>query len=179
MTYLCDILFRLVDPKDAPDLLCGVPGQIKFKSYSRCSKEVKFIWKTIYNELRYYCCVSVVAFQRILPQISLPIHYRMTRSMTSQITSVSIICATICSGLDERKQQMSASLAFVRGIHPWFPTQRASNTEKIPIWWRHNVQIISFVRILTELLATDQVPSHHHNTCWPHPPAFCHGQSKY
>ena len=38
-------------------------------------------------------------------------------TMTSQITSVSIICSTGCTGADQRKHQSSASLAFVRGIH--------------------------------------------------------------
>ena len=35
-----------------------------------------------------------------------------------QITGISIVCSTICSGADHRKHQSSASLAFVRGIHP-------------------------------------------------------------
>ena len=36
--------------------------------------------------------------------------------MAYQITAVSIVCSTVCSGADQRKQQSSASLAFVRGI---------------------------------------------------------------
>ena len=39
------------------------------------------------------------------------------RAMASQITGVSIIYSTVCSGVDQRKHQSSASLAFVRGIH--------------------------------------------------------------
>ena len=39
--------------------------------------------------------------------------------MTSQITSISIVHLTVCSGADQRKHQSSASLAFVRGIHWW------------------------------------------------------------
>ena len=39
--------------------------------------------------------------------------------MASQITSVSIVCTTVCSGADQRKHQSSASQAFVRGIHRW------------------------------------------------------------
>ena len=38
-------------------------------------------------------------------------------TMASQITSVSIVYSTVCSGADQRKHQSSASLAFVRGIH--------------------------------------------------------------
>ena len=35
----------------------------------------------------------------------------------SQITNVSIVHLTVCSGADQRKHQSSASLAFVGGIH--------------------------------------------------------------
>ena len=38
-------------------------------------------------------------------------------AMASQITSVSIVYSTVCSGSEQRKHQSSASLAFVRGIH--------------------------------------------------------------
>ena len=37
--------------------------------------------------------------------------------MASQITSISFVCSTVCSGADQRKYQSSMSLAFVRGIH--------------------------------------------------------------
>ena len=40
-------------------------------------------------------------------------------AVESQITSILIVCSTICSGADQRKHQSSASLAFVRGIHWW------------------------------------------------------------
>ena len=40
-------------------------------------------------------------------------------TMASQITSVSIVCASVCSGADQRQHQSSTSLAFVRGIHRW------------------------------------------------------------
>ena len=48
-------------------------------------------------------------------------HYKdvIMRAMVSQITGVSIVCWTVCSGADQRKHQSSASLAFVRGIHRW------------------------------------------------------------
>ena len=39
--------------------------------------------------------------------------------MASQITGVSIICATVCSGADQRKHQSPASHALVGGIHRW------------------------------------------------------------
>ena len=37
--------------------------------------------------------------------------------MASQITSLTIVYLTVCSGADKIKHQSSASLAFVRGIH--------------------------------------------------------------
>ena len=39
--------------------------------------------------------------------------------MASQITGISIFYLTVCSGADERKHQISASLGFVRRIHRW------------------------------------------------------------
>ena len=43
----------------------------------------------------------------------------MMNSRASQITGVSIVSSTVCSGADQRKHQSSASLAYVRGIHRW------------------------------------------------------------
>ena len=40
-------------------------------------------------------------------------------AMAYQITGVSIVYSTVCSGANERKHQRSASLAFVWGIHRW------------------------------------------------------------
>ena len=41
--------------------------------------------------------------------------------MASQITSLTIVYSTVYSGSDQRKQQSSTSLAFVRGINWWIP----------------------------------------------------------
>ena len=48
-------------------------------------------------------------------------HYNdvIISAMASQITSLTIVYSTFCSGEDQRKHQSSASLAFVRGIHQW------------------------------------------------------------
>ena len=43
----------------------------------------------------------------------------MTIAMASQITGVSIVYSTVCSGTDQRKHQSSASLAFERVVHRW------------------------------------------------------------
>ena len=40
-------------------------------------------------------------------------------AMASQITSLTIVHASVYSGADQRKHQSSASLTFVRGIHHW------------------------------------------------------------
>ena len=83
--------------------------------------------------------------------LSVLVHYRdVTRSaIASQITGVTIIYSTVCSGADQRKHQSSASLAFVRGIHRW-PVNSSHNgpvTRKmfpfddvimpITTWWYH------------------------------------------
>ena len=65
-------------------------------------------------------------------------------AMASQITGVSIVYSTVCSGEDQRKHQSSALLAFVMGNSPVtgeFPTQMANNVENASIGWRHHVQI--------------------------------------
>ena len=59
-------------------------------------------------------------------------------AMASQITGVSIVCSTVCSGIDQRKHQRSAPLTFVRGIHRW-PSQATSYAENASIWWRLHV----------------------------------------
>ena len=40
-------------------------------------------------------------------------------SMASQITGISVVYSTICSGAHKRKHQSSASLTFVKEIHRW------------------------------------------------------------
>ena len=61
-------------------------------------------------------------------------------TMAYQITSLTVVYSTVYSDADQRKNQNSASLAFVRGIHRTgeFPAQRASYPENVSIWWRHH-----------------------------------------
>ena len=56
-------------------------------------------------------------------------------AMASQITSLTIVYSTVYSGADLRKQQSSASLAFVTGE---FPAQIASSAKNVSIWWRQH-----------------------------------------
>ena len=65
----------------------------------------------------------------------------MMGGMATQITSVSIVYSTVCSGADQINYLSSASLAFVREIHRWpvsSPLKRASNAENSSLWWRHH-----------------------------------------
>ena len=50
-------------------------------------------------------------------------------AMASQITSLAIVYPTVYSAVDQRKHQSSASLAFVREIHP---AETARNAENVP-----------------------------------------------
>ena len=49
----------------------------------------------------------------------MPIHYSdVTMGATaSEMTHISTVCSTVCSGAHQRKHQISSSLAFVRRIH--------------------------------------------------------------
>ena len=62
-------------------------------------------------------------------------HYNgvILSAMVSQIAGVSIVCSIVCSGADQRKQQSSASLAFVWEIHKWpvVSPQKGSVTRKM------------------------------------------------
>ena len=59
-----------------------------------------------------YCTERPLSFNLRVPSQAMS-------AMASQITGVSIVCSIVCSGADQRKHQISVSLAFVRGIHRW------------------------------------------------------------
>ena len=61
-------------------------------------------------------------------------HYSdvIMRSMPTQITCVSIVWSTVCSGADQRKHQSAASLAFARGIH----RSPVDSPHKGPVTWK-------------------------------------------
>ena len=62
-----------------------------------------------------------------------------------QITDVTIVCLTDCSGAERknqpRKHQCSASLAFVRRIHRWplDSLTKGQLCENVSTWWRPHV----------------------------------------
>ena len=62
------------------------------------------------------------------------IHYSdvIMRAMASQITTVSIVYSTVCSGTDQRKHQSSVLLTFVMGIHQG----PVNSPHKGPVTWK-------------------------------------------
>ena len=60
--------------------------------------------------------------------------------IASEMTRLAIVCSPVYSGADQRKDQNSASLAFVRGIPRcrWIPRTMASNADNYSIWWCHH-----------------------------------------
>ena len=69
-----------------------------------------------------YCMFKAMVAEYLTAQH----HSDITMSaMVSQITGISMVWPTVCSGADQRKHQSSASLAFARGIQrfhlmtPW------------------------------------------------------------
>ena len=90
-------------------------------------------------------------------------------AMASQITSVSAVYSTVCSGTDQKKNQSFTSLAFVRGIHRWpvySITQRDNNAENVYSWWRHHESVI--VKI------PDPIWNQIHDTTWRHQATMGH-----
>ena len=82
-------------------------------------------------------------------------HYNdvIMSTMTSQITGISIVYSTVCSGAHQRKHQGSASLAFVQGIYRWpvNSPHKGPVMQKMPpfddvVMWQHKV-IITWTRL--------------------------------
>ena len=61
-------------------------------------------------------------------------------AMASQITSVSILCSTVCSGANKKTPKLRVT-GLCEGNPPvtgGFPSQSASNAENASISWRHD-----------------------------------------
>ena len=71
--------------------------------------------------------------------------------MASQITGVSIVYSTVCSGADQRNIKDPLHWPLWREFtgDRWITLTKASNTENVSIWWRHHVQEISMEAIQT------------------------------
>ena len=75
-------------------------------------------------------------------------------TIASQITGILIIYSTVCSGTDQRKKSKLCITGHWEGNLPVtgeIPTQRASNTENISIWWCHHAVAWLLVIISLEL----------------------------
>ena len=106
-------------------------------AWTSCWIGVAVIWDI--RTLTWHCCNSFLdsfdLFTHILQErcsycpstseVMLRLRHRchssdvMISAMAPQITGVWIVCSTVFSGIDQRKHQSSASLAFLRRIHRW------------------------------------------------------------
>ena len=63
------------------------------------------------------------------------------RAIASQITDISIVYSTVCSGTKQRKYLSSTSLSFVTGIPQWpvnSPHKGPVTQKRFLNWWRHH-----------------------------------------
>ena len=76
-------------------------------------------------------------------------------AIVSQITGVSIVYLTGCFWCRSKKTSKFCVIGLCEGNSPVtgeFPAQRASNTENVPIWWRHHAnQLNQNEVIITQL----------------------------
>ena len=87
-------------------------------------------------------------------------------AMASQITGVSTVYSSLCPGADQRKHQNSASLAFVRGIHPW----PVNSTHKGPVARK----MFPFDDVIIIFTCGSVVPSYIGSArLWPHHSPCC------
>ena len=89
------------------------------------------------NELTFWvnAVFSFFFFKRSQQQVQISLtllQWRHMSTMASQSTGISIVYSSVCSGIDQRKHQSSASLAFVREIH-WWPVK---SLHKGPVMWK-------------------------------------------
>ena len=67
-----------------------------------------------------HCCQATIPDpNQVIDKVARQYNDVIMSAMASQITDVSFVCLTVCSGADQRRHQSSASLTFVRGIHRW------------------------------------------------------------
>ena len=99
-----------------------------------------------------FCLFKLMYLLKIYGKVNNHYSDAIMSGMASQITSVSIVYLNVNLGGDQRKHQSSTSLAFLCEGNPLvisgLPSQRASNMEKISIWWRHHDNIFMFKQAL-------------------------------
>ena len=113
---------------NSPDLLCQGVLQMT-GSLASCG----YYPFTRYSHLPGFTCGQFedVYLVIITAKTSQPTHYSdvIMGGMASQITSLASVYSTAYSGIDQRKHQRSASLAFVRGI----PRSPVNSPHKGPV----------------------------------------------
>ena len=68
------------------------------------------------KKINWICLQAAIALTTILVAHHSDV---IMNAMASEITSVSIVYSTVCSGAEQRKYQSPESLTFVGGIHRW------------------------------------------------------------
>ena len=65
--------------------------------------------------------------------------------LASQITSLTVVYSIVYSGVNQRKHQSTASLAFVREIHRdrWISRTNGQLRGNVSIWWRHHAILLA------------------------------------
>ena len=78
-------------------------------------------------------------------------------AIASQITSLTVVYVIVHSGADKKtsKLQVTGLCAENSPVAGEFPTQKASNTENVSIWWRHHVEMGKWLIDLTTQLRMD------------------------
>ena len=107
--YICLVYLRYIHFPNRCLLASGI-----YRNPSSSTSMTKSSYQENVMIHAFYFCISKWLNNR-------QIHYCdvIMGVMASQITSRTIVYSTVYSGLDQRKHQSSASLAFVRGIHQW------------------------------------------------------------
>ena len=89
----------------------------------------------MHEKLLENCYLSYQTFQILNLSWDWTLQWHHMSAVASQITGISTVCSSICSGADQRKHQSSVSLAFMRGIHWWpvdYPHRRPVTQKMFP-----------------------------------------------
>ena len=109
-------------------------------------------------------------FEKPCRPCTITVHYNdvIMSAMASQITGVSIVCAGVCSGVDQRtsKLRVTGLCDEKPPVTGGFPSQRASNAENVSIWWRlHEWQAKASLVKRPEQIILTPISSGDHEGC--------------
>ena len=96
-----------------------------------------------------------------LPFVLFTVHYGdvIMSTMASQITGISVIYSTVCSGVGQKKSSKLSVTGLCEGNSPVtgeFPAQRDSNAENASIRWRYHELWLS---LYSDVINNDQTSS--------------------